>query len=95
VSSRATVPPDIFARDLHEPSVHTRAIGGLTIHYSISHLRQKLPRPGLTSCRRKARPYQPTSSPTGVFRTSTISLEGTSPRIRPSLDRSLAGPRPL
>jgi hypothetical protein len=27
-SSRATVPPDIFARDLHQPSVDTRVIGG-------------------------------------------------------------------
>jgi ribonuclease HI len=26
VSSRATVPPNIFARDLHQPSVNTRAI---------------------------------------------------------------------
>jgi hypothetical protein len=27
-SNRATVPPDIFARDLHEPSVETRVIEG-------------------------------------------------------------------
>jgi hypothetical protein len=27
-SSRATVPPDVFARDLHQPSVNTRADGG-------------------------------------------------------------------
>jgi ribonuclease HI len=27
-SSRATVPPDVFARDLHQPSVSTRADGG-------------------------------------------------------------------
>jgi hypothetical protein len=27
-SSRATVPPDIFVRDLHQPSVHTRASEG-------------------------------------------------------------------
>jgi ribonuclease HI len=26
-SSRATVPPDVFARDLHQPSVNTRADG--------------------------------------------------------------------
>jgi hypothetical protein len=30
-----------------------------------------------------------------VFRTLTISLEGTSPWIRPRLDGSLARPRPL
>jgi hypothetical protein len=28
-SSRATVPPDIFARDLHQPSVNIRADGGV------------------------------------------------------------------
>jgi hypothetical protein len=65
------------------------------VHHSIPHLRRKLPRPGLKSCRRKARPYQPTSSLTGMFRTSTVSLEGISPWIRPRLDGSLAGPRPL
>jgi ribonuclease HI len=27
-SSRTTVPPDVFARDLHQPSVNTRADGG-------------------------------------------------------------------
>jgi hypothetical protein len=27
-SSRATVPPDVFTRDLHQPSVDTRASGG-------------------------------------------------------------------
>jgi hypothetical protein len=94
-SSRATVPPDVFTRDLHQPFINARADGGLTIHHSIPHLRQKLPRPGLKSCRRKAQPYQPTSSPTGVFRTSTVSLEGISPWIRLRLDGSLAGPRPL
>jgi ribonuclease HI len=94
-SCRATVPPDVFARDLHQPSVNTRAGGGPTVHHSIPHLRRELPRPGLKSCRRKARPYQPTSCPTSVFRTSTVSLEGISPWIRLTLDGSLAGPRPL
>jgi hypothetical protein len=27
-SSRATVPPDVFTRDLHQPSVNTRASRG-------------------------------------------------------------------
>jgi hypothetical protein len=27
-SSRAMVPPDILARDLHQPSIDTRAVGG-------------------------------------------------------------------
>jgi ribonuclease HI len=78
-SSRATVPPNVFVRDLHQPSATLGQAGGPTIHHSIPHLRRKLPRPGLKSCRRKARPYQPTSSPTGVFRISTVSLEGVTP----------------
>jgi hypothetical protein len=82
-------------RDLHQQSVNTKADRGGTVHHSIPHLRRKLPRPRLKSCRWKARPHQPTSSPTGVFHTSTISLEGTSPWIRPRLDGSLAEPRPL
>jgi hypothetical protein len=61
-------------------------------HHSIPLLRQKLPRPGLKPCKREGRPHQPTSSPTSVFRTSTISLEGISPRIKPRLDGSLTGP---
>jgi hypothetical protein len=69
--------------------------GGQTIHHSIPHLRWKLPRPGLKSCRRRAEPYQPTSSPTGVFCTSTVSLKGISPWIRLRLDGSLAGARAL
>jgi hypothetical protein len=27
-SSQATVPPDVFVRDLHQPSINTRAGGG-------------------------------------------------------------------
>jgi ribonuclease HI len=43
-SSRATVPLDVFARDLHQPSVNTRADGGgARVHHSIPHLRRKLP----------------------------------------------------
>jgi ribonuclease HI len=53
-SCQVMVPPDVFARDLHQPSIDTRASGGPTVHHSIPHLRRKLPRPGLKSCRRKA-----------------------------------------
>jgi hypothetical protein len=63
--------------------------------HSIPHLRWKPPRPGLKPCRWKARPHQPTPSLTGVFCTSTISLEGTSPQIRSRLDGLLTGPNPL
>jgi ribonuclease HI len=34
ISSRTTVPPDIFSRDLHEPSVDLRTTGGSTIYHS-------------------------------------------------------------
>jgi ribonuclease HI len=32
--SRTTVPPDVFSRDLHEPSIDLRVIGGSTVHRS-------------------------------------------------------------
>jgi hypothetical protein len=51
MSNRATIPPDVFSRDLHEPSVDARTFEGLTVHHSTPHLRWKSPRPGLTSCR--------------------------------------------
>jgi ribonuclease HI len=79
VSSQATVPPDVFTRDLHQPSVGTKAGEGTDGPSLDPHPRWKLPRPGLKSCRRKARPYQPTSSLTGVSCTSTVSFEGISP----------------
>jgi hypothetical protein len=68
---------------------------GPTVHCPTPPPRQKPPRPELTSCRQKARPYKPTLSPTGALRTSTVSFEGSSPWIRLRLDKSLAGPRPL
>jgi ribonuclease HI len=54
-SSRTTVPPDVFSRDLHEPSIDLRAIEGSTVYHSTPYLRQRPPQPGLTSCKRKAR----------------------------------------
>jgi hypothetical protein len=74
-SSRATVPPDVFARDLYQPSIDTRASGGLTDHYSIPHLRRKLPRPGLKSCRWKARPYQPMDRCNGEEQVKSRSMD--------------------
>jgi ribonuclease HI len=60
-SSRATVPPDVFTRDLHQPSVNTRAAGeGATVHHSIPHLRQKLPR-------QRALSTQPYGHPTTLY----------------------------
>jgi hypothetical protein len=86
----------MFSRkiSINRPSTSGQTEGS-TGRRSTLHLRQKPPRPGLRPCRWKARSHQPTSSLTGVFRTSTISLEGTSPRIRSRLDGSLAGPNPL
>jgi hypothetical protein len=94
-SSRATVPPDVFSRDLHEPSIDARMTEGADSPLLDPHLRRKPPRLGLTSCRWKARPYQPTSSLTSALCTSTVSSKGSSPWIRPRLNGSLAGPRPL
>jgi hypothetical protein len=87
-SSRATVLPDVFTRDLHQPSVDTRASRGAD-GPSLD------PPPEAEAPSTGARPYQPTSSLTGMFRTSTVSLEGISPWIRPRLDGSLVRPRPL
>jgi ribonuclease HI len=95
VSNRTMVLPDVFSRDLHEPSIDIRATGGSTVYHSTPYLRQRPPRSGQTSCRRKARLYQLNSSSTSVSRTSTVSFEGRSHRIRPRLDGSLAGSKPL
>jgi hypothetical protein len=57
VSNRATVAPDVFSRDLHQPSVDTGTTKGANSPLLDPHLRRKPPRPGLMSCRRKARPY--------------------------------------
>jgi hypothetical protein len=81
MSNRATVPPDVFSRDLHEPSIDARMTEGADDPLLDPHLRRKPPRLGLTSCRWKARPYQPTLSLTGALHTSTVSLEGSSPWI--------------
>jgi ribosomal protein S2 len=54
-SSRTTVLPDVFLRDLHEPSIDLRATGGSMVYHSTPHLRKRPPRPGLMSCRQKAR----------------------------------------
>jgi hypothetical protein len=95
MSNRATVPPDIFSRDLHQPSVNTGTIEGANSPLLGPPPEAEAPSTGVTSCRWKARPYQPTSSPTSVFCTSTVSLEGSSPWIRLRLDGSLAKSKPL
>jgi hypothetical protein len=94
VSGQTTVPPDIFSRDLHKPFIDLGMIEGVNGLSCDPHLRQKPPRPGLMSCRRKAHHHPPTSSPTGAFCTSTVSFKGNSLWIRPRLDESLAMPRP-
>jgi hypothetical protein len=95
VSSQTMVPPDVFSRDLHEPSIDLRATEGVDSLSLDPPPEAEPPSPGLMSCRWKARLHQPTLSPTGMFRTSTVSLEGSSLRIRPRLDGSLARPKPL
>jgi ribonuclease HI len=94
-SSRTTVPPNVFSRDLYKPSVDLRTTEGVESLPLDPQLRQKPPRPGLTSYRRKAQPCQPISSPTGALRTSTVSFEGSSPWKRSRLDGSPVGLRPL
>jgi hypothetical protein len=54
-SSRTTVPPDVFSRDLHESSVDLRATEGVDGLSLNPHLRQRPPQLGLMSCRQKAR----------------------------------------
>jgi hypothetical protein len=94
-SSRTMVPPNVFSRDLHKPFIDLRATEGVDSPSLDPQLRQRPPRLGLASCRWKARPYQPISSPTCALRTLTISFEGSSPWTRSRLDGSLVGPRPL
>jgi hypothetical protein len=56
-SNQATVPPDVFSRDLHEPSVDARMTEGADSPLLDPPPEAEPPRPGLTSCIRKARPY--------------------------------------
>jgi hypothetical protein len=42
-SSRTTVPPDIFLRDLHEPSIDLRATRGSMVCHSTPHQRHMPP----------------------------------------------------
>jgi hypothetical protein len=95
VSGRTTVPPDVFSRDLHEPSVDLRMTEGVDGPSLDPPPEAEAPSTRLTSCRWKSRHHQQTSSPIGVFRTSTVSFEGNSYRIRLRLDGWLAEPRPL
>jgi hypothetical protein len=81
-SSQTTVPPKVFARDVHQPSIDIRADG-------------EVDGPSFDPPPEAEALHQPTPSLTGVFRTSTISLEGTSSRIRSRLNGSLAEPNPL
>jgi hypothetical protein len=50
-SSRTMAPLNVFARDLHQPSVNIEVDGGVDGPPLNPHLRQKPPRPGLRPCR--------------------------------------------
>jgi hypothetical protein len=50
-SSRATVPLDVFARDLHQPSVDLGSDGEVDGPLPDPNIRQRPPRPGLRPCR--------------------------------------------
>jgi hypothetical protein len=94
-SSRTMVPPDVFARDLHQPSINIRADGGVD-GPSLDPLPEaEAPLTGAEAMHVEGSTPPAHPSLTGVFRTSTISLEGTSPRIRSRLDGSLVEPNPL
>jgi hypothetical protein len=94
-SSRTMVPLEVFMRDLHQPSINIMANGGVD-----GPSLDPPPEAEAPSIGAKAMPMEGSAPPanpslTGVFRTSTISLEGTSPRIRSRLDGLLTGPNPL
>jgi hypothetical protein len=94
-SSRTTVPPNVFTKDLHQPSVNIRADGGVNGPSLDPPPEAEAPSTRAEAMQVEGSTHQPTMSLTGIFRTSTISLEGTSPRIRSRLDGSLARPNPL
>jgi hypothetical protein len=94
-SSRTTVPPDVFSRDLHGPSVDLRATEGVDSLSLDPPPKAEAPSTGADVIQMKGSPPPANLEPDCVFRTSTISFEGSSLRIRPRLDRSLAGPKPL
>jgi hypothetical protein len=92
-SSRTTVLPDVFSRELHEPSVDLRAIGGVDRLSLDLPPEAEAPSTGADVTEGSTPPAN--LDPTGVFRTSTVSFKGSSHRIRLRLDRSLAGSKPL
>jgi hypothetical protein len=91
-SSRTMVPPDVFARDLHQLSINIRVdrgVDGPSLDLP--------PEVEALSTRAEAMQMEGSTLPANLEpdRTLTISLKGTFPRIKPRLDGSLAGPSPL
>jgi hypothetical protein len=94
-SSRTTVPPDIFARDLHHPFINIRADGGAD-----GPSLDPPPEAEAPSTRAKAKQAEGSTPPANLkpdWRVPYLDylIQGTFPRIRPRLDESLAGPSPL
>jgi hypothetical protein len=95
MSSRTTVPPDVFSRDLHEPSIDLGATEGVNSLSLDPPPEAKAPSTGADIMQMEGSPPPADLEPNWRFRTSTVSFEGSSLRIRPRLDGLLAEPRPL
>jgi hypothetical protein len=94
-SSQTMVPPDVFAKDLQQPSIDLGSDGGVDGTSLDPPPKAKAPSTGAEAM--QVEDLTPPSDLELDWRvpTSTASSEGTSPQIRPRLDGSLAGPKPL
>jgi hypothetical protein len=94
-SSRTTVPPDIFVKDLHQPSVNIWADGGVNGPSLDPPPEAEAPSTGAEAM--QAEGSTPPANPEPNWRTPYLDhlTRGTSPRIRSRIDGSLAGPNPL
>jgi hypothetical protein len=95
MSSRATVPPDIFARDLHQPSINTRASEGADGPSLDPPPKAEAPSTGAEVMQTEGSTLPADLEPDWRVPYLDRLTRGVSPWIRPRLDRSLAGPRPL
>jgi ribonuclease HI len=93
--SRATVPPDVFAKDLQQPSVDLGPDGGVGGTSLDPPPEAEAPSTGAEAMQVEG--LTPPSDLEPDWRVPYLDylIQGTSPRVRPRLDGSRAGPKPL
>jgi hypothetical protein len=95
MSSRTMVPPDVFARDLYQPSVNIRADGGVDKPSLDPPPKAEAPSIGAEAMQVEG--STPPANPEPDWRIPYLNhlTRGASPRIRSRLDGWLVGPNPL